>query len=478
VDNDNIDILDVAKTSANVPSLLLSYATEDDLRRAMQIVRGRVSKLTSSGPARERKNFSKEVGRRIRRKHKRLTDNRFAKPSIDFQPAPTPNLIADTLVPNRAKRWRVRNRKQTRIDVSSFSFIDDPASTFDKLRDIALAECQNVNSELNFRMPFCIDIAPLLVLGLMRRNMVEVFRGGKVTIPVDKVMRAVQLVDFLGMGLNDNNDNKGVWAFPLREAAARLADDEPSAGNNTRDKVAEDLVSKMDEWLEVATKRDGKYLSFSSDARQNLATMVCEILENCERHGPSSDVVVGEWACAGFLARRQSSHEGRNADYVCHLAFVNTGQTIAQGIAKSSHAQTAMAEQAYVATNRGGLSRLQSDDVLRTVLALQPGITRQQVEDTNSGGVGFRRILDAVFLLNEKATDASPKTVIISGDCCVRVADLYPRLSRNSQGVQGLYFNPENSMAQPPDPRYAFKIPYSFPGTIIATRFLIDPVIP
>lgn len=446
----------------------------------MEIIRGRVRRLPSSGAERGRATFSQDVARRMKRRHKRLTEGRYARSSYEIPPKPNENVIADALLPKRAKLWRTSNRKSRRINVSSFSFIDDPSRTLDILRSIALAECQDADSELNFRMSYCVDIAPLLVLGLMRRDMIEVFRGGKVTSAVEKVLRSVHLAEFLNMGLHGREDNRDIWAFPLREMQARGESSFSGPGNNTRDKVAYDLSSRLSEWLSVATERDDSYFTFSEEGRDFLSTMVCEILENCERHGPEAQGIIGEWACAGFLAKRPSTSPRRPADYVCHLAFVNTGQTIAEGIARTSHELSAEAQKRYVGAHaRGRLKPIGPDeDVLRTVLAIQPGITRQQIEDTNSGGIGFRRILDAVYHLNEQATDAPPQTVIISGHCCVRIADLYTRVVGGSDGVPGLYFNKENSMALPPDPRYAFALPHRFPGTIIATRFLIDPVLP
>lgn len=446
----------------------------------MQGIRSRVKKQVSGGGNRQRAVFSNDLARGLKRKHKRLTDGTFQASRVSSHKSPKSNLIADALFPSRAAQWRTRGRKFGRINVNSFSFIDDPISTLAMLKKIAIAECEYENSELNFRMPYCLDIAPMVVLGLMRRDMIEVFKGGRVTATVDKVLRAVQLPEFLQMGLRNDGDHADVWAFPLREASERAKDDIESVGNNTREKVAHDLSSKLNEWLEVATATEESYFCFSDTGRDFLKTMVCEILENCERHGQQSEGMIGSWACAGFLAKRPSTSKDRQFDFVCHLAFVNTGQSIAEGLENSNHPQTVNAQQVYIASHGVSLLRPRGLDhsLLRTVLALQPGITRHQIEDTNSGGIGFRRIIDAVFHLNEKATESPPKTVIISGDCCVKISGLYSKHGRNSDGVLGLYFNRENSRQSPPDSEYVFKLPSKFPGTIIATRFLIDPKLP
>lgn len=480
VTDSKTEFIDLPRSARNVSSQTLVQLTEEELRAAMQSIRSRVKKQVSGGGDRQRAIFSHELARGLKRKHKQLTAGTFQSSKSAAPQSPTPNVIAEALFPSREKAWRVKGRKFGRINVNSFSFIDDPISTLGKLREIAVAECEFENSELNFRMPYCVDIAPMLVLGLMRRDMMEVFKGGRVTATVDKVLRAVQLPEFLQMGLRSDGDQTDVWAFPIREADIRERSDIELLGNNTRDKVAHDLSSKLNEWLEVATATEESYYCFSDTGRDFLKTMVCEILENSERHGHESQLKVGSWACAGFLAKRPSTSKQREFDFVCHLAFVNTGQTISDGLANSNHPETVNAQDVYIKSHGASVLKPRGIDhsLLRTVLALQPGITRHQIEDTNSGGVGFRRILDAVYHLNEKATESPPKTVIISGNCCVKVSGLYSRHARNSQGVLGLYFNEENSRQSPPDSEYVFKLPSRFPGTIIATRFLIDPKLP
>ena len=380
------------------------------------------------------------------------------------------NIILKSLYSDREKRWiNPVNRKMiVHFDLKNFSFIDSPNNTMNRLRDIAVAECEARVGRLDFGDSLILDIGPYVVWGLMSNGMAPFLSGGKMGIPVQKVIEAVGLRKFMRMdefkGLNSYRD---IWAFPLRQRNPGIPTATPAKAIGFS-KVADQLVDTVDEWLGALPVS----MSLAMNARPQLNRIVTEILENAERHGrPGSEI--GDWYVAGFMARREADDgNGENNElYVCHIAIVNLGITIAESISKSPDERMRTDLNRYTGRHRSRAG--QSPDVLATLYAMQDGVSSLP---EGRGGMGM---MEMVALANElggtEDVKRQPAITIISGRSCIRFSGPYKGYRPSPPSQKRIQpFNTEGSLDSAPDMSYVFDLDFGFPGTIVTLRFSLD----
>ena len=432
-----------------------------ELRR---LVAARAKKHTGSSA------FSKRISRQLllmRRTEKR---KRFTKRSLLSKYQDSELLTA--LIPERAKKWKsiVKRRKTQKIDVVKFSFLDDPERTFETLQKIASAECECAAVEVDFGDDYVLDIAPYLVLGMMRQKMAYVLTGGSITEPVRKVIHAVGLREFLQMSSFGHVPIDEVWPLPIihRRAGGTTTTTDVAAQPTTVEKVADRIASLVDEWLEKLAPP----VSLTEYGLSKIKGFVGEVLNNAERHGRLGGD--GEWIAAGFMARREFETEtGSRLLHVCHLSFFNPGRSISDSIKEAPDDIRQQIGRFQNLHSKSGIS----PETLATVLALQDGISRvPQGNGQPSGGTG---IMDIVEFTNEvgttPVTELSPRVAILSDRAYILFNGQYGTgVSQESDPRRLQWFNPSNSAMDPPDMAYVKDMPVSFPGTIITMRFVID----
>ena len=161
------------------------------------------------------------------------------------------NRILDAFVENRRKKWIYPTKRSSEFEctLESLSFVDSPVDTLRQLRHVALHECTAHDGILNFGDKQIQDIGPYVVLGLMCKGMAPFVRGGKMEVPVQKVIEAVHLREFMNMrpfhGLSDQTD---IWAFRLRERRAGHSST-GHAKSFAFSIVADELVDTVNEWI-------------------------------------------------------------------------------------------------------------------------------------------------------------------------------------------------------------------------------------
>jgi hypothetical protein len=119
------------------------------------------------------------------------------------------------------------------IDLKDFSFLDAPENTIINLRNIVEAETKSADLRINFHDPFCLDVGPYLLLGMIRQEMLPICRGGTITTSLQKVIETVHLGEFLRMRPDRLTDRRDVWPFPLRfsRPVSRVSTWSPSQGD-------------------------------------------------------------------------------------------------------------------------------------------------------------------------------------------------------------------------------------------------------
>ena len=118
--------------------------------------------------------------------------------------------LLDHLYPERALqgRWKkLRERHlsgdQTTIELDNFSFFSEPVATMEGLRKLAEAEAQAPGARINFHDEYCLDVVPFMLLAECWNEMLPVFEGGKMRVPMQKVLAAVGIEYALGITLPD-----------------------------------------------------------------------------------------------------------------------------------------------------------------------------------------------------------------------------------------------------------------------------------
>jgi len=464
------------KTSQQFLASLSDELFEEHLRALKQRIKGDSSSGTPDGIRLAR--HAESVVRALKAKRKNALRNLAVTAGFNYKKAePKTSRLLDSFFPDRKKSgWKTGNRKSARLTIDRFCLIDHPAETLRALAQIAKAESRNFDIQINFEMRECTDVAAFLVFGLMRRDMHPVFRGGMITKAVRKVLQAVQLDNFLKIRLNPSQDTTDLWPFEVRTKSTKQEIANPQLSPQQKEKVAVDFVQNVQNWLKAATELDGEFEQLNDDAVSELYGLITEILDNAERHGSTDDEYVGGWSIAGFMARRPIENSNES-DYVCHVAIVSEGTTIADGLENPVHDDSRKAIDAYLGVQRLMAKNHGPPELLRTIMALQPGVTRLQTQGAR-GGTGFPRTIQWLQDLGGGFTDREPQMTVISGNCCVMLRPPYNKMARAPGGKaenEYIFFNRSNEFGAAPDPNFAFTLEQSFPGAIIAMRFRLRP---
>jgi hypothetical protein len=382
--------------------------------------------------------------------------------------------VLDAIYPERESEW-LHSWKRTKtdaVDLSRFSFIDDPIGTMTSLRKIAECEAICRSFSINFLDQFCLDISPYMVLGLLRQKMLPVLVGGQIRKPISRVLHAVHLEDFLRMEKLDH-DTTSVWPFPLRQRRAEgssSALDDTAWAVTSEERVDTKLADTIDEWLGELEPP----WQLSETGKANILTLIGEILDNAKRHSHISED--GSWAIAGFMETRRRPSDDGSVAHVCHLAIISAGQTIYDSLRL---APLDMQQRISVFANRH-LPRWPShrrfdERAMWTLSSLQDSISRVGSDDGSINGFGMMTLVEMTNALGSSGRkDEQPRMTIVSGDSCLMVRAPYNEPSRTKEGHRVLALNASNDLQYPPDEDYVFTLPYTFPGTIVALRFCLD----
>lgn len=454
-------------SSSDLGIELLRSLDDGEFRELCRRIRGRI--LASGGDRR----MAARVVRQLQKKRNPKRHLKIPKSLMARKIKPSP--ILDNILKDRRRIWinPIKRKEEQEIILDGFSFLDNPITTMEALENIARAECVSLRMSVHFDDPMIRDIGPYLVLAEMRQDMAPVLAGGRMNIPVQKVIEAVNIRQYMGINkFSKLQDVKDVWAFELR----RRRKSETSKSDNlfdrptTKEKTSDELVDTVDEWLDALDPP----FELKKDAKGYLSRLCNEILENAERH--SRRIGDGSWTVSGFMAKRnyETSDKEEITTYQCHLSFLSIGETIAESIF-SCPEEIRVKLNDYCDAHLTRFSPRLSRETLATVFALQDGISRlPQIE--SKGGVGM---MDMVQFVNDLGlTDLEkhhPAISIVSGTSYVKFDDRFPMGVRDGVDKPRLqWFNLGNTPKEPPAASNVFELPYRFPGTVLSIRFTFD----
>lgn len=382
--------------------------------------------------------------------------------------------LLDGLYPNRAREWKPVHKRQfgsmiPLVMLKDFSFVKNPVGTMQMLAEVIRVEGVAVQARLDFSDRECLDIGPFLLLQEIRRHIAPVYVGGAIHVETQRVIDAVGLRTALQMKPFSNvADHDGIWPFRLRQR--RPANSSRSSNlqlePQKKEAVADEFIAKVDEWLGVAASQ-----KLTLEGRRLVQKMMGEALDNAERHS-QLDSVDGDWAMTGYLVQRVS---GAEKLFRIHLAMLSVGTTIAESIMQGPPEMLARMNE-YVSRHSG---KRFSEEVLRTVFALQDGVTKDKnAAAEGRGGTGFQDIFTFFADLGAPNTHLhKAEMVIISGSTCVRLCHPYmhgfPK-NGNLNTERELWFNEPNVPAEPPVAEHVFSLPNRLRGTLISMAIPLD----
>ncbi len=393
-----------------------------------------------------------------------------------------PSPLLDRLDPLRPDRWKkiIARRFRSeypRLSLGRLNFLDFPAETLQELVELSRYESEEVNAFLDFDDDYCHDIGAYLVIAEIWPQLSNVFRGGRMPEPVQKVLDAVGLRRDLHISLNSVKDHDNIWPFELRRRRTRGTTESPTAQLQPqgREQLNDKLVELIDQWLAVASAQcdpaDETVWTLTGDGKANIANMVGEILDNAERH--SSGDGDGDWSMAAFMAKREE--DGKPPQMRCYLAFLSVGASIAETIERAPPGPKEFCQRYAAAHARSS----QSYETLLTIAALQDGVT--SVHDAVRGGRGGTGIQDTLSFIGELGgvplPQADVRATIVSGASCVRLRSPILVGRPDGRGRRVQWCNATNDPLYPPDHDVAFDLPAHFSGTLVSVAFTLDPSI-
>lgn len=391
-----------------------------------------------------------------------------------------PSKVLDCVYPerNRPGTWlRFENRTAgnddapIQMDLKNFSFIDDPVSTLEGFRRLGEYEAFAHSVRLNFKDEYCLDVVPYMLLTEFWSDMLPIFRGGEMLLPVQKVLAAIGIEEDLKVGFAGISDFDDVWAFPLTRR--RRPGDSRSRSIYfdvpTRDYASDRFCDAMNEWL----MRPEIDLELTDSGRGKIKVLLDELLENAERHsdGLRRD---GSWTVAGFLAKRKAADDDV---FIAHIGIVSLGDTFSESLDRASDVQKGKIG-GYL-KNMARMGAHQSAPTLKTLAAIQDGVTCVPEADQHErGGTGLMEMLELTNLLGfSDKEEMLPQITIISGRSCVQLKPPYFDCQSVSgeDGERVQWCNSNNSAKTPPDKGHVFDLNVGLPGTAISIRFTLDP---
>ncbi|UWR78859.1 hypothetical protein K4K97_09450 [Phaeobacter inhibens] len=388
--------------------------------------------------------------------------------------------MLDQLYPLRTRpgHWKkLKSRKYSKleetqtIDLRDFSFLDAPQSTLEGLIEIAQAEAISADAKINFHDEFCKDVSPFMLLVECWDEMLPIFEGGKMNVPMQKVLAAIGVEYALGVrfvGIQDFND---VWAFPLnrRRSRGETRSRQQYIDVQTREEATDRFCDAMNEWLarpEINLKLSGKGIGW-------IKQLLGELLENAERHadGARRD---GSWSISGFLAKREVDGD---SIFVVQLGITSLGDTFSESLQRATDEQKQMISEYLARMKMLGAS--QSEETLTTLAALQDGVTCvAEADEDGRGGTGLMEMLHLVDTLGyTQKSQFQPQVTIISGSACINLKEPYfvGEVMQHGSKTRVQWCNSDNSAKRPPDSAYVYDLNGGLPGTAISIRFTLDP---
>jgi hypothetical protein len=157
-----------------------------------------------------------------------------------------------------------------------------------------------------------------------------------------------------------------------------------------------------------------------------------------------------------------------------YLSFLNFGYTIYEGFLETKIDNNNLYNQLKTGCDQIKTKTNFSDENLFTLYALQDGVSRLKFKD-ESRGTGTMKFLNCFFEFgdyHDTVKKHSPSLSILSGKTELVCDNKYKPFE-----IKGEYFlslNDDKDLTQPPSSKHLKNLDYSFPGTLLTVRVLLN----
>lgn len=371
---------------------------------------------------------------------------------------------------SKEKHKQPNNRLEVKLP-ENFSIIDNPEETLSLLHSFApvfnngIEEVYISHEDVQFN-----DLGAELLLARIAKvakdtefinNHMIGFRGAYP--PSDNACRLVRAVgvvkDLKVRGHQATEENDKIILFK-RDS---IHNENVNIGSqNQETRATEGIVNHLNRCLEDSDHQ------LTDEAESELARYVGEILTNAEEH--SGDV---NWKIVGYLDKNDEKR-------ICEVVIYNFGKTIANtftDLPSNDFAKKSVNSYVDMHKNEGLFTSHWTEEDLITLVALQGRISSKNEPDDNTRGHGTVDLIQFFQSISDEAQRPkdieSARMCILSGKTHIRFDNTY-RMEKDQYGRDTIAFNHSNDLHLPPDRKYVKNLGMcSFPGTLIAIRFLL-----
>jgi hypothetical protein len=362
----------------------------------------------------------------------------------------------------------------------SFSLIDNPVETLQKLQTIREATCNPAIKEFIFDHRKCkfLELGASIAMDSMvlsaKNNRNLIIRGFAPTDPhVKEVFYYTGLYKSLGLDESPLRLNKHLYKrFNLVHGRAGKVE-------ATKSTLAEKVQSDLTVYFNDLLIEFGYELT--NTAKAYLTQLVGEVIDNAEQHSE-----VGEWFIIGYLDKEKN---------ICNIAILNYGLTICESLKRGTNSSTSLSILQLFGLRDAKRQLVKnlfeqhevyygsdySENEFWTVLALQEGVSRFNINaDSVPRGFGTVRMIEFFQELSGsiKGDDLfdRPHMVLLSGTTMIRFDGTYltKPIKFGNEVRNIIAFNEDNSLSLKPDHNFVVKMKTGFPGTILTMRFVMD----
>lgn len=315
------------------------------------------------------------------------------------------------------------------------------------------------------------DLGAEILLGKVAKGCMDVHRAQNqgfeiegqypVSPGLQRLIRSVGIVKELEVEghtiESDDAENEKVVIFKRKSSGEEVT---KIGSIDHKTKATQDFVAHIDRCL----KQNGSELT--SDAKQDLAEYIGEIIANAQDHSG-----VSNWQIYGYLDRE-------NEHRICEVVIFNYGNTFAQTFKKLPQEDFARLElNKYLDRHeKSGIFRKEwREDSLITLFSLQGRISSKNKPCDDTRGHGTVSLIEFFQSISKDSVSEhrqNAKMCILSGSEHIRFDGTY-RL-KEDQGPPIIAFNKENDLRKEPDSNYVRSLKdVFFPGSLIAIQFIL-----
>jgi hypothetical protein len=370
----------------------------------------------------------------------------------------------------RTRKFFVNPRQRKDFPLPAiFSFLDEPKSTLETLEKLErLANRQDIreihlNHENTEKLGLCASIVmDRMLIGAdeRRSNNSKLLIGGTHSRSLDvKIMlRATGILKHLG---HPDSELPPEIEQRIRRCTLFTGRSKRSERSKERDIAGTKLVDYFNECLQTQA-----YM-LTARGRRHLSALVTEAIGNAEEHG-------GRWYTIGYFIDRTG--DGVAGAGECHIVLFNRGNTIYESLSAEKSSESVKTRATALARQHrrsGWFTRPKwNEEALWTLYALQGGVSRlRDVSPTRGNGT-----IEMIKVFSDLA-GKDTKMCLISGSAYILFDGRYKigsTQSAPSETQSVIAFNDQNDLNLPPDEKYVYNLPFSFPGTLLSIRFNLD----